>query len=88
MMKCPVCLGTENYVRETRALENGSSLRRRRECMNVVCKFKWSTYEDYSADAKEAYDEAMKQVTPEPTKQPRKKVVKVSPLESALDAIR
>ncbi|MBU0570355.1 transcriptional regulator NrdR [Patescibacteria group bacterium] len=42
-MKCPFCTKTDTQVLESRAVEDGNSIRRRREC--VVCKKRFTTYE-------------------------------------------
>lgn len=42
-MKCPFCNNSESEVVETRVAEEGSSLRRRRECF--LCKKRFTTYE-------------------------------------------
>jgi transcriptional repressor NrdR len=42
-MKCPFCTSTETQVLESRAVEDGNSIRRRREC--VKCKKRFTTYE-------------------------------------------
>jgi transcriptional repressor NrdR len=42
-MKCPFCGKTDTQVLESRAVEDGSSIRRRREC--VACKKRFTTYE-------------------------------------------
>lgn len=44
-MRCPYC-GTDNSrVIESRAWEDGSATRRRRECMNQECGRRFTTYE-------------------------------------------
>lgn len=42
-MKCPVCLKDEDKVIESRAIDEGSAVRRRREC--IVCKTRFTSYE-------------------------------------------
>ena len=42
-MKCPFCGKSESQVLESRIVENGNALRRRREC--IVCKKRFTTYE-------------------------------------------
>jgi len=42
-MKCPFCGKTDTQVLESRAVEDGSSIRRRREC--TACKKRFTTYE-------------------------------------------
>jgi len=42
-MKCPVCLKDEDKVIESRAIDDGSAVRRRREC--IVCKTRFTSYE-------------------------------------------
>lgn len=43
-MKCPVCHYTETKVVDSRVASDGSSIRRRRECLK--CGFRFSTYEE------------------------------------------
>jgi transcriptional repressor NrdR len=42
-MKCPFCGKSESQVLESRIVENGNALRRRREC--IACKKRFTTYE-------------------------------------------
>lgn len=42
-MKCRYCLSTESKVVDSRPTEDGTSIRRRRECMN--CSKRFTTYE-------------------------------------------
>lgn len=42
-MKCPYCGYTDSKVIDTRPTEEGSTIRRRRECLN--CKKRFTTYE-------------------------------------------
>lgn len=42
-MKCPVCGYTESKVIDSRPFEEGSSIRRRRECLS--CQNRFTTYE-------------------------------------------
>lgn len=42
-MKCPFCFFLENKVVNSRLVEDGSSVRRRRQCLR--CKKRWTTYE-------------------------------------------
>ena len=42
-MKCPYCCCVESRVVDSRQSEDGSSIRRRRECEN--CKRRFTTYE-------------------------------------------
>ena len=42
-MKCPVCGYTESKVIDSRPTEEGSSIRRRRECLS--CQNRFTTYE-------------------------------------------
>lgn len=42
-MKCPVCSSQVSRVLESREVEDGSSIRRRREC--VKCSHRFTTYE-------------------------------------------
>ena len=42
-MKCPFCAKTENSVLESRVVEDGRGVRRRRECEK--CKKRFTTYE-------------------------------------------
>ena len=42
-MKCPKCSNEEDKVLESRAVENGTVIRRRRECLN--CETRYTSYE-------------------------------------------
>lgn len=42
-MRCPKCGSLEDKVIDSRASKDGSSIRRRREC--VVCEYRFTTYE-------------------------------------------
>jgi transcriptional repressor NrdR len=42
-MRCPVCDNPESKVVDSRSSEDGSSIRRRRECLG--CGFRFTTYE-------------------------------------------
>ncbi|MFA9398069.1 MAG: transcriptional regulator NrdR [Clostridiaceae bacterium] len=42
-MKCPFCNYTESKVIDSRATEDGTNIRRRRECLN--CNKRYTTYE-------------------------------------------
>ena len=42
-MRCPHCADTDTRVIDSRDLENGSTIRRRREC--PVCSYRFTTYE-------------------------------------------
>jgi len=42
-MRCPACGSTEDKVLETRTTNNGSAMRRRRECL--ACGFRFTSYE-------------------------------------------
>jgi len=42
-MKCPFCASTDNQVLESRAVEDGQAIRRRRECSK--CHKRFTTYE-------------------------------------------
>lgn len=42
-MKCPFCGHTEDRVNDSRQVDDGESIRRRRECLN--CKQRFTTYE-------------------------------------------
>lgn len=42
-MRCPSCSETESKVLDSRATDESSSIRRRRECLN--CKTRFTTYE-------------------------------------------
>ncbi len=44
-MKCPFCHHLETQVIETREAEEGTSVRRRRQCMSVACEKRFTTYE-------------------------------------------
>lgn len=43
MMQCPYCQELESRVIDSRSCENGSAIRRRREC--IACKRRFTTYE-------------------------------------------
>lgn len=43
-MKCPICLYNDTKVIDSRVASDGSSIRRRRECLK--CAFRFSTYEE------------------------------------------
>ena len=47
-MRCPFCSVPESKVIDSRPSDNGSSIRRRREC--VSCGKKFTTYEDFFKD--------------------------------------
>ena len=42
-MRCPACGATEDKVLETRTTNNGSAMRRRRECLK--CGYRFTSYE-------------------------------------------
>ena len=42
-MQCPACQHSNDKVLESRTIQNGSVIRRRRECLN--CQFRYTTYE-------------------------------------------
>lgn len=42
-MKCPVCSHIEDKVVDSRPVEEGAAIRRRRECLH--CKYRFTTYE-------------------------------------------
>ncbi len=42
-MKCPACLSTDSKVLDSRPVEDGNSIKRRRECVN--CGKRFNTYE-------------------------------------------
>ena len=44
-MKCPFCSYRDSRVIDSRAVEDGTSIRRRRECPDCGCRF--TTYEKY-----------------------------------------
>jgi transcriptional repressor NrdR len=44
-MRCPLCSNLENRVLESRAADGGHSVRRRRECLNLTCGHRFTTYE-------------------------------------------
>ena len=46
-MKCPFCHTDNDRVTDSRASEDGSAIRRRREC--VQCERRYTTYERYEA---------------------------------------
>jgi transcriptional repressor NrdR len=43
-MKCPVCQNPDTKVIDSRVVNEGLSIRRRRECLD--CEFRFSTYEE------------------------------------------
>ena len=43
LLKCPRCSSEFNGVTDTRRIEDGRTVRRRRAC--AECDFRWSTYE-------------------------------------------
>lgn len=43
-MKCPQCGHDDDRVLDTRALREGASIRRRRECLK--CEYRFTTYEE------------------------------------------
>jgi len=45
-MKCPFCSHEETKVVDSRVASDGLSIRRRRECENAKCAFRFSTYEE------------------------------------------
>jgi transcriptional regulator NrdR family protein len=51
MFTCPNCFNKQNTVKQTRTIENSTSIMRRRECK--VCGYRWSTYEDFDSVSKE-----------------------------------
>lgn len=44
-MRCPYCSHKETKVVDSREIEDGKTIRRRRECENKKCKSRFSTYE-------------------------------------------
>lgn len=46
-MKCPYCQNDNDHVTDSRASDDGSAIRRRRECKN--CGRRYTTYERYEA---------------------------------------
>ena len=44
-MLCPFCKSENSRVLESRTTEEGSSIRRRRECENPACIKRFTTYE-------------------------------------------
>ncbi len=44
-MKCPYCGHKETKVVDSREIDDGKTIRRRRECENKKCKSRFSTYE-------------------------------------------
>lgn len=44
-MKCPFCGYGESKVVDSRPAEEGTTIRRRRECLNTDCKNRFTTYE-------------------------------------------
>lgn len=62
-MKCPICHHDDTKVTDSRVATDGSSIRRRRECLK--CEFRFSTYEEVEIldlmivkrnDRRESYD--------------------------------
>lgn len=51
MIQCPVCQSVQTYVVDSRQMENGTDIRRRRTCES--CGHRWNTMEI----SKEYYDE-------------------------------
>lgn len=45
-MRCPFCKGIDTRVIDSRMVEEGASIRRRRKC--VLCEARFTTYERYS----------------------------------------
>lgn len=45
MMRCPYCQSDNSRVVESRTSEDGSAVRRRRECVNESCQRRFTTYE-------------------------------------------
>ena len=45
IMLCPFCNSENSRVLESRATEEGTSIRRRRECENLSCNKRFTTYE-------------------------------------------
>lgn len=43
-MKCPICKNKDTKVIDSRSLEDGTIIRRRRECL--ACNFRFSTHEE------------------------------------------
>lgn len=43
-MRCPVCLAQDSKVNDSRLIEDGFAIRRRRECL--ACSFRFSTNEE------------------------------------------
>lgn len=48
-MRCPFCAATDTSVLESRTVDEGKSLRRRRECLK--CKKRFTTYEKVGGSA-------------------------------------
>jgi len=42
-MKCPSCYKEDSKVVDSRSIQGGVSIRRRREC--IICEFRYTTYE-------------------------------------------
>ena len=55
-MKCPYCEYLESKVIDTRPVEDGSSIRRRRECLK--CEKRFTTYEVVGDGSGQEYREA------------------------------
>lgn len=45
LFACPKCQHPESRVIDTREREEGSVLRRRRECLEPTCRHRWNTEE-------------------------------------------
>ena len=44
-MKCPNCNSEDSKVVDSRSIHQGTSIRRRRECTNSECEYRYTTYE-------------------------------------------
>lgn len=45
-MKCPICKTPHSLVSDSRPRNDDASIRRRRECLNVKCNHRFTTYEE------------------------------------------
>ena len=44
-MKCPTCSSEDSKVVDSRSIHQRTSIRRRRECSNPECEYRYTTYE-------------------------------------------
>ena len=67
-MNCPTCNAATVKVTDSRPVDGGASVRRRRKCL--ACGYRWITYE-LDADQLPAENRAMVRVRTRPTRRPR-----------------